>query len=272
MQLKNVIIRNTMMFFVMCLLWTPISASIVILNGLTHQIECLEGHTYKGVVEMQNTGITRQEVRVYLNDYGYKAQGEIYYTKPNAKARSNANWIDLNSTLIALEPNEKYELFYEVAIPANLDLNGSYWSVLMIEPVDDIAPADSKEGINVTNIVRYAIQIVTTVKRDTAAAFLEFLKATIKKENEKPFLEIDLENKGDLYHLVAITVEFYNAQDGLEAGVLKSELLSLLPNNSKRFAIDMSSIPPGSYKAVVLADCQDENVFGLNIDVTIDGG
>jgi hypothetical protein len=272
MQLEKRSIRNTIILFLALIACCPINASVVILNGLTHQIEGQEGNTYRGVIEMQNTATTRQTVKVFLNDYAYKAKGEIYYTEPSGNGRTNAHWIDLNATFIELGPSEKYELFYEVSIPKGLDLNGAYWSVIMVEPVDDLKPTDSEQGVNVKNVIRYAIQIVTTIKRDKSVAVLEFLKAHVKKENGVPFLEVDIENKGDLYHLVSMTVEFYGAQDGEEVGVLKSELLSLLPNNSKRFLIDISTIPPGIYKAVVLADCQDDNVFGLNIDLTIDGG
>ena len=272
MQLEKKRIRNTIILFLVLTACCPIHASVVVLNGLTHQIEGQEGNTYRGVIEMQNTATTRQTVKVYLNDYGYKSKGEIYYTEPGGNGRTNAHWIDLNATFIELEPSEKYDLYYEVTIPKGLDLNGAYWSVIMVEPVNDLKANDSKQGVNVTNVVRYAIQVVTTVKRDKSAAALEFLKAQVKNENGTQFLEVDIENKGDLYHIVGVTIEFYDAQDGEEVGVLKSELLSLLPNNSKRFLIDISTIPSGSYKAVVLADCQDENIFGLNIDLTIDGG
>ena len=272
MHIEKKIVKNTIILFLALTACCPIHASVVILNGLTHQIEAEEGNTYRGVIEMQNTATSRQTVKVYLNDYGYKANGEIYYTEPNGNGRTNTHWIDLNATIIELEPSEKYDLQYEITIPKGLDLNGAYWSVIMVEPVNDLMPIDSKQGINVTNIVRYAVQVVTTVKRDKSASALEFLKAHVKNENGHQLLEVDIENKGDLYHIVSVTVEFYDAQDGEEVGILKSEPLSLLPNNSKRFLIDIGTIPSGNYKVVVLADCQDDNIFGLNIDLTIEGG
>ena len=35
-----------------------------------------------------------------------------------------------------------------------------------MEPIDDIKPSDAKVGVNITSVVRYAIQIITDYKTE----------------------------------------------------------------------------------------------------------
>ena len=261
------------LFFVIVLLFnlTLTNASIVVLNGLTHRYIVEHGMLYKGVISIQNTADINQNVRIYLNNYAYKATGEIYYLEPGngANNRSNALWVDLNVEYLILKPKEKYDLHYEITVPDTTEFDGSYWSLVMIEPVDFITPKDHNEGLNVRSVVRYAIQLITTLNEDTSIASLEFQNVNIVNESGKRFLQVDIINKGDLYHKVTASAEFFESREGTETGLFKSNIQSLLPNNSKRFTIDISSVPTGNYSTVLLADSGDDNLFGLNLEIII---
>nr|WP_305049517.1 hypothetical protein [Elizabethkingia bruuniana] len=122
----------------------PLHASIVVLNGLTHNYKVENGHVYKGKIAIENTGSTSQNVKIYLQDFSYKSDGSVNYTIPLTNTKTNADWIKLNTNLLTLKAKEKTEVFYEIVVPDKITQAGSYWSVLIVEPVDDIKPSDKK--------------------------------------------------------------------------------------------------------------------------------
>lgn len=243
-------------------------ASIVILNGLTHHYKVEGGKTYKGKISMENTDNTPQNIKVYLQDFSYKADGSINYTTPHTNKKTNADWIKLNTNLLTLKAKEKAELYYEITVPDQIDQAGSYWSVIIIEPVEDIQP-NNKEGINITSIVRYAIQVITDYDSERAKTDLAFESVKIDKEDGKHILKIAISNRGDLYCKPTATVEVYNRKNGQKAGVFLSQAMGLLPSTSKLFYIDISKLPPDKYNAAIIATDEDENAFALNVELEV---
>lgn len=91
----------------------------------------------------------------------------------------------------------------------------------------------------------------------------------LKKISGKNILELSISNNGEIFHLVEASIEIFDSKDGSNKGKFKSDILSLLPNNSKLFAIDLSSVPAGKYNASILASSSDDHVFGINIELNI---
>ena len=50
-------------------------------------------------------------------------------------------------------------------------------------------------------------------------------------------------------------------------GRFEAGRMGIYPGCSARFRIDLSGLPAGRYKAIVVADCGDENVFGAQYDL-----
>ncbi len=264
------IISKNVFFLILLLFSFCISnASIIILNGLSHNYKVEKGNKYKGFVRIMNSSDSSQGVKLFLNDYSYKASGEIFYSKPSDYNRSNVDWIDLSSNYLTLKPKQRYDLYFEITVPENIDISGSFWSVLIVEPVDDIKPSNDKEGIKVRSVVRYAIQIITTLEDDLAKANLEFQNVKVNKNDGKRILEIDIANTGELYHKVNLRTEIYSSVDGSETEIIKGNIQGLFPETSKRFYVDISKIQKGDYKLILLADCQNDLIFGQNIDLSI---
>ncbi|TDX90844.1 uncharacterized protein DUF3324 [Chryseobacterium daecheongense] len=243
-------------------------ASIVILNGLTHSYKVEGGKTYKGKISMENTDSTPQNVKIYLQDFSYKADGSISYSAPKTNEKTNADWIKLTTNLLTLQAKEKTELYYEITVPDTIAQVGSYWSVIIIEPVENIQP-DKKEGITITSIIRYAVQIITDYNSESAKPDLKFESVRIDKEDGKQILKIAIANKGNLYCKPTATVEVYHRKNGQKAGVFSSQAMGLLPSTSKLFYIDISKLPPDQYNAAIIATDEDENAFALNVELEV---
>ncbi|WP_312078846.1 WxL protein host-binding domain-containing protein [Chryseobacterium sp.] len=257
-------------FLVLSVLFSFIftKANIIIVNGLTHHHKTSKGQTVKGKITIENIGNTTENVKIFLQDYSYVADGSINYSKPGEKPQTNATWTKLNADLITLKAKEKKDVFYEVSVPAENIKSASYWSVVIVEPVEDIKPSDEKQGISITSIVRYAIQLVTDVDAENAKVDLKFESIKFEKENNAKLLKIALSNTGELFCKPSLIAEIY-AKDGTKIGVFKSQTMSLLPNNSKTFYIDVSKLKAKNYNAVVIATDEDENAFAVNVDFEV---
>ncbi|WP_313580791.1 hypothetical protein [Chishuiella sp.] len=255
-------------FIVLFFTFTSLNAGIVVLNGLTHTYKVENGKVYKGKIEIENTSNNTQNVKLFLQDFSYKSDGSITYTNLHTNKRSNAEWIKLNTNLLTLKGKEKTEILYEINISDKLINVGSYWSVIIVEPVEDIKPNNDKFGVNITSIVRYAIQIITDYKTDNANTDLKFENIKVEKEEGRKILKIGVINNGDLYCKPIASIELYNNK-GEKVGTYSSLAMGLLPNNSKSFYIDIDKVLPEKYNAVIIATDEEENSFAINVELEI---
>lgn len=262
-------IKRILLLTFLLLQFSFLHAGIVILNGLTHIYKVENGNVYKGKIALENTGNKPQSVKLFLQDFAYKADGTINYTSLHTNNKTNGDWIKLNTNLITLKSKEKTEVYYEITVPRQLSDPGSYWSVIIVEPVEEIKPSDDKAGVNITSVVRYAIQIITDYETDKAKPDLKFESVKIEKEDGKQIAKIAIANNGNLYCKPTASIEIYNRKTGERLGSYTSIAMGLLPNTSKSFYIDISKVPADQYRAVIIATDEDENAFALNVELEV---
>ncbi|WP_292008555.1 DUF3324 domain-containing protein [Chryseobacterium sp.] len=244
-------------------------ASIVVLNGLTHTYQVENGKVYKGKIAIENTDNHPQSVKLFLQDFAYLANGTITYTSLHTNSRTNGDWIKLNTNLVTLGAKEKTEVYYEISIPDQHRDAGSYWSVIIVEPVENIKPNDDKAGVNITSIIRYAVQIITDYEAEKAKPDLKFESVKVEKEDGKQTVKIAIANMGNLYCKPTAAIEIYNRKTGAKVDSYSSLTMGLLPNTSKTFYIDISKIPSGQYNAAIIATDEEENAFAINVELEV---
>lgn len=264
-----IMIKRIFLLMFLILQLSFLHAGIVVLNGLTHTYKVENGKVYKGKIGIENTGGTPQSVRLFLQDFTYKADGSINYTAIRTNNRTNGDWIKLNTNLITLKAREKTEVFYEITVPNQPVAPGSYWSVIIVEPVEEIKPSNDKAGINITSVIRYAIQVITDYETEKAKPDLKFESIKVEKEDGKQTAKIAIANNGDLYCKPTVAIEIYNRKTGERLGSYSSIAMGLLPYTSKSFHIDISKVPADQYKAVLIATDEEENAFALNVELEV---
>ncbi|WP_261510143.1 DUF916 and DUF3324 domain-containing protein [Chryseobacterium paludis] len=262
-------IKRIFIFTYLLLPLVFLHASIVILNGLTHNYKVENGQVYKGKIAIENTDNKPQSIKIFLQDFTYQANGTISYTAPHTNEKTNSDWIKLNTNYLSLKAKEKTEVYYEITVPDQISEAGSYWSVIIVEPVDDIKPSNNSAGVNITSIVRYAIQVITDYDSEKLRPDLKFETVKIDKEEGKQLLKIAIANKGKIYCKPTASIEIYNRKNGQKIGNFSSQAMGLLPSTSKSFYIDISKVPPDKYNAVVIATDEDENAFALNVELEV---
>ncbi len=262
-------IKHILLFLIFFFPFCFLRAGIVVLNGLSHTHKVENGKVYRGKVALENNGKQPQNVKLFLQDVSYQADGTIQYSVPESNIRTNAGWIRINTNLINLKAKEKTEIFYEITIPDKVFAPGSYWSVIMVEPVEDIKPDENIQGVSITSVIRYAVQIITDLETEKAKPELKFEGVKMDKENVKTFLKIAVANKGNLYCKPTVTVEIYNKTNGQKAGTFSSQAMGLLPQTSKLFLLNLEKTPASKYNAVLIATDEDENVFAINVELEV---
>lgn len=261
--------KYVILFTLFILFTGNLQASIVILNGLTQTYQTNKGRVYKGKIEIQNTGSLPKTVKLYLQDLSYKSDGTIYYSAPGTNERTNTDWIRLNSNLINLNAKEKTEVFYEITVPDGISKAGSYWSTVIVEPVENIVPDKSSVGVQITSVVRYAIQIITNYSIESLKPELLFREIEVDTIGQKRLLKIALANTGDIYCKPVTSIEIYDTATGTRIDHLYSQAMGLLPNTSKTFLINLEKTPPGKYKAILYATDSDQSTFALEVELEI---
>mgnify|MGYP004517520471 CR=1 FL=1 len=262
-------IKRILLLLTFVLQFCFLKAGIVILNGLSHSYNVENGKVYKGKIAIENTGNKPQNVKLFLQDFSYTADGTIKYAVPYTNDRTNVGWIKINTNLVTLKAKQKTEVFYEITVPHTISNPGSYWSVIMVEPVEEIRPDHNGHGVNITSIVRYAIQVITDYDSENAKPELTFESIKIEKKDGIRTANIAVINKGNLYCKPKVSLEIYNRQADEKAGTFTSLEMGLLPYTSKTFPINISNLPPEKYNAVVMATDENENAFALNVELEV---
>lgn len=245
-----------------------VSASVAVLGGLTHEKVALPGESYGGTITIRNDGAEAEEVRIYRRDYLFFCDGTNEYGEPGGFPRSNADWIDLSPRQITIPPYETIDVNYRLTVPLENGLVGTYWSMLMVEPVPDPLEAQKQEeGISIKVLMRYGIQVVTHIG-DTGVRQIKFLDTKILREEGRKVLKVDVENIGERLMRPLVWVELYDDM-GNHVGTYEGRTIRTYPGTSVRYTIDIDEVGVGTYKALVVADCGGDDIFGINYTVQV---
>ena len=251
------------LIFLLILIANTLFSSVAVLNGLAHEFNVTPGNVYRGSIELQNASDGIQVVTMYQTDMSTKYGGETIYTDSLLNNRSNRNWIKISNLIITIESEEKRNIDFEINVPNSNSLFGSYWSIIMVEPRDPIHVQKDENGVNIQSKVRYAIQIVCNIG-GTGTTDLKFINVSQKKYNKQQYLEVDIENTGQILIKPTLSLELFN-DEGTSIPIIKSEKQRIVPLSSKRYMLDIVGIKPGIYQGILIADCATDDLFGVNI-------
>lgn len=239
-------------------------AEIVVLSNLSHEAVSGPGKSYETLVLLKNPGDKPAGVKAYLQDYRFTWDGKTFYPDPGTLERSNAPWVTFFPRTLVLAPGASAEITCVVKVPDDPKLAGSYWSMIMIEPTEATpAVAAGPKGAGrmaIKQVVRYGIQLVTNIG-DTGRRDVKILNAALAREEAKTVLTVDVENTGERFLRPILSVELFGP-DGASRGRFTGTQMRLYPGSSARFRADLTGVEPGTYKAMVVLDNQDETVFG----------
>jgi hypothetical protein len=260
--------KALILFLAACSWWLAqdtAEAGISIGGGLTHERIVRPGATYEGVVTIINTGNEQEGVEIYQTDYGFTCEGDYHYDDAGSNPRSNAQWVEFSPRLVTVPPWGTVDVSYTISVPDDARLSGTYWSILMIEVAGANAVAQPPQEqetlrLGIDQVVRYGVQLVTHVG-DTGERKLDFVETRILRAGPSRILEVDLENIGERWLRPLVWAELYD-EAGEFVGRFEAGKLRIFPGTSARYKVDLTDVPGGEYKALVVADCGADDVFG----------
>lgn len=238
---------------------------VCVIGGMTRESKLQLGGKTEGKIMLRNVGKEAREVKMYQTDYSFAADGTTVYGEPGSMARSNAAWITYSPHQLTIQPGETALVYFSVQVPSNNKLIGSYWSVLMAEQLPQGALDLQRNkpetvSIGVRTVMRYAIQIVTHIG-DTGKYAVKFANRQIQVKEHQRLLWVDVENIGEHGMRPTLWTEIYD-ENGVSLGRFDGNRLRIYPGCSARFEVDLSQLPAGKFKALLVADNGDDNVFG----------
>lgn len=236
-------------------------ASIEVQGSLKHVQMGSPGDTLRGEIRLHNSEAIDQEVRIYQTDLLYNFEDYTFYDEPITHERSNASWIQYSPKTVIVKANENRFIQYEIIIPKLDTLQGTYWSILMVEGVNPIDPEKTGE-LNISTVTRYAVQMVSEIN-NKGKGELTFLNPTLINEGDNLFLAVDIVNTGQHYIAPEVSIELFDS-DGQSVSKITAPKKGLYPKTSARFRLNLEGIAgEQTYQSLIIADGKNEDVFGI---------
>lgn len=241
-------------------------SQIAIAGELTYEQTILPGLSESATISVRNLGPDSGLVRIYQQDYLFYYDGTTHYPEPGTIERSNSKWITYTPSRFYIPGNAEVTVNFIVQVPSIDTLSGTYWSMLIVEPIKDIVP-EQQEGIKLTSVIRYGIQIITNIGT-SGEKNIEFIDINLMKDNEKSILLVDIDNTGERIVRPVVWAEVYTMTGG-KIGAFEADMARAFPGTSIRKRIDISELEPGTYKAIIIADCGEDDLYGLDYSLEI---
>lgn len=251
---------------------SPAFAGVTVVGNLARHTVVKPGATFDGVIFLKNTDTHSAEVRIYQTDYLCQADGTNEYGSPGSHARSNANWISVTPVRVIVEGGATVPVRYKGRAPGDPHLQGTYWSMVMIEPSAPSAPnpsgASDKVSMGLQTQIRFGVQIVTEIG-STGIRRLQVNGKAISKVDGRRIFNLDLGNDGERLLIPAMNVELFD-QTGASIGRFEGGRSRIYPTCSIRTKVDLTDVPSGKYVAMVMLDSGDDQVMAAQYDLTLD--
>ncbi|MDB6056440.1 MAG: hypothetical protein JWO95_284 [Verrucomicrobiales bacterium] len=267
MKLKFSIIQLTCWL----LLQHSLFGGISVVGSLARTQDVEPGKTFEGDIMVQNNGDTAADVRIHQRDYLFLANGQNTYGDPGSAPRSNAGWFTVSPPRLTVRPHESLSVHYRGTAPANPLLNGTYWSIIVVEPAtpppSSIDPKDPDHKLGIHSVIRFAVQIVTEVpggRPNLKVAGRKLLKAEGRQT-----LQVDLENTGEKLLIPAVWAELFDAK-GASIGKFQSNKARIYPGCSVRHLLDFSKAPKGDYTALLVMDGGGDQVMAAQYQLNLE--
>jgi len=226
------------------------------------------GDTYRGTIVIRNPGAEVVEAKLYQTDYVFSADGRNSFDAPASRRRSNAGWLRLNREQVAIGPEASVSVDYEVRVPDDQALSGTYWSIVMIQELPALeATGLPRSGMKLAQTLRHAIQIVTEIG-DTGHGEVAFRNARLQREGAKIEFEVDLENIGERWMRTLVWLELHDVS-GHFVGRFHAPLRRTFPGTSVRNHFELTGAPAGKYVGLLVADGGRNDLFGMQIDLDL---
>lgn len=234
----------------------PTGGRITYSGDLTRVYQLGPGGQAEGKLVLHNpTGETRS-ARIYQTDYVFTAEGSASYGTPGSNPRSTAPWIELGEREAVLGTGETRTVSFKVNVPSKDRLSGTYWSMIMVEPITDMPAKADPHTVTVRSVMRYGVQVVVQVG-DNAEPKPSISHQEIVNDNGRHLLQFDLANDGERWLQPKVEVRVFDGK-GRALPAVPGRKARVYPGTSVRHRIELPPLSAGDYLALIVIDTDDE--------------
>ena len=233
------------------------------------------GETYSGSIPVTNDEDGTAHFRIYLGDWRQTETGDEYYEVGKIED-SLSHWMKVHPSSLTLSPGESAEVYFEISIPDDPDLTGSYWGIFFVEGEarkQEINAADEgMPNLGLRIILRHGIKVYVNIP-GTEISKAEFTTAqTIPSTGGGLDFVASFENQGNTYLRPHVWLEL---RDQMGNTVLTSphRIMTILPGIKRDYSFDLSGleISPGRYTALIIADYDAPVLIAAQAEVEVKG-
>ncbi len=247
---------------------SQIEAKVSMLSKMTYEKEVESGEVYTETIKVFNTSNHVEEVLIKQFDYLFDCSGKTDFAKVGSHTRSNAKWIVVESEPIKVPPQSSKDIPVQIKVPKSRQLNGCYWSVIMVEPFERAKQSNQNQTVQLKTLVRYAVQVICNIKGTGDYQFNVKNKKLVINSGVK-VLQFDVYNTGSLAIAPKNWIEILSDK-GESMGVFEGKKMRVYPQTSARFFISLEGLEKGSYNGLIIFDQASADYFGVRYDFTID--
>lgn len=246
---------------------------VEVVGELTMIVSAIPGGEYEGEIVIKNSLDRPEDVRITQSDYMFNADKGAVFSKPGSESRSNAPWIHVTPDHVTLLPKQETSIAFRIKVPSDNSLKGTYWSLINVDPVPqgDLEPQklEGKDQVKLTvqTVIGYGVQIVTNLG-NASPENLKFSKPDlISKDNDYVFT-VNMECTGEVMAIPNSWMDLYDSK-GVHVKKVDAGAFFIYPGCSKKFQFQLGKLPEGNYKALLIADCGNNQVFGGQYELEI---
>ncbi|MEP2278741.1 hypothetical protein [Maribacter sp.] len=241
-------------------------ANVAVVNGLTHIYSGTSGDVISGEIVLVNYSSSQERVTFELQEAIYSCDMDRRFTTLEKPVSSSSSWVTNNVNEHVLAPKEQYVLKFSIQIPKDTELQGSFWSVLMVSVEKPIKEEIVNDNIGLGTKIQYAVGLITHVNSfdEVNIEFEDVLAPDVNNKN----LQIKLKNKGRFAEATELSLEVYNEQ-GDKIKEFTSKRLLVFPDLCRDYNLNLSELPKGKYDCVLIAESR-ESFTGTNLQLNID--
>lgn len=231
-------------------------SSVVVVNGLTHVHNGVNGETITGEIILMNTSIKDQRVTFNLSEAIFSCDSPRVFSNLQSHDQSSSAWYDGNLMDKVLAPKEKYIYKYSIHIPNDETLEGTFWTSLMIEVETPIKEERLTNKIDLDTKVRYAVGLVTNVNEQEQIK-VDFNGVELCRTETTKSLKVKISNQSTFLSGVKLSLEIFNKK-GVMILELKSGRNMVFPNSCREFNFNLAPLEAGEYEGVLIANAKEE--------------
>lgn len=226
------------------------ATNIKIAGKLRLEKRVVFGEVYKEKLMILNTSDLDAEVLIKQTDFIFK-DGKMVFVEKGTAERSNANWVSLFPSHFILPAKRQASIPILVQVPES-GIQGDYYSAFFVEALDRVA----LKG-NVKVKLKYAVPLITFIEGGESK--IEFEEIECTKEG---ILTVNVFNSGE-----TILMSFCWAE--INGKKFESEEQRIYPNQGAQFELNLSELPDGLYKALIMIDDGEEEVFVKRVELRL---